>query len=441
LPLLIRKAEEDFSKGSFRSSGLAGALRQPAAEDLRKRYLNAFELILDLTYLLSEVLLNFHRIGDGLGDYGMIRTSTWLHPFLDALQEKVLKLRKNLELISQDVDEALVLAPARGRPAEKPLPSDQMCARGHEALQRSISGRESHAQALSQILEELKARSAPERLPYVRESLGDACLQLQTVFSSTEFRERVGTDAFSALPAIVESVEQLMAFPTESADVMADASAEMPRLAATPELSASEDALPRQENPLAAARPIAPAQDALEKLADAADDQLAISDNVDKDDVADKDDVLKSRTESTTDTLTPPAGLNVLVWRLVSDLHGFRRHDARMLSVAGGQLHIFHRSSRLWVKTVASLEEDVVEHHLLQGGLVLAIFLRRPKTAAFKFGQDSKELKLYFFEFQSRDLALEFKMALGEEKSMGEVTRGRPYRSWGCMSLPQRVRR
>lgn len=39
---------------------------------------------------LSEVMVQFHRISDGLGDFGMIRVSPWLHPVLDSLVEKVL---------------------------------------------------------------------------------------------------------------------------------------------------------------------------------------------------------------------------------------------------------------------------------------------------------------------------------------------------------------
>mmetsp|Transcript_31421 Transcript_31421/g.56974 ORF Transcript_31421/g.56974 Transcript_31421/m.56974 type:complete len:716 (+) Transcript_31421:74-2221(+) len=431
VPLLIRRAEEDFSKRNFRMSGLAGSLRLPAAEDARKRYLKSFEIIFDLTYLLGEVLLNFHRIGDGLGDYGMIRTSIWLHPFLDALSEKVLKLKQNLEVLSQDVDEALVLAPARGKPAEKPLPSDQMCARGHEALQRSISGREGHAQALQQVLEELKTRSAPERLPCVRESLGDACLQLQAVFASREFRERVGSDAFSALPAIIESVDQLTAFPLESDESISPTEASpraAPDASEAPNLGSAEGfaQCPLQENP-AAERPMA-----LEDISKATADES----------VTGCDKAEKPNTEPLQDALTQ-RGLNALVWRLVSDLRGFRRHDARMLSITDRSLHIFHRSSSLWVKTVVCVDEDVVEHSLLQGGLVLAIFLRRPK-AKFKFGQDSKELKLYFFEFPSSELAVEFKKALGEEKNF-EAARSKPEGSsrWlaACMRWPQQTRR
>ena len=34
--------------------------------------------------------MQFHRISDGLGDFGMIKMSPWLHPVLDVLVEKVL---------------------------------------------------------------------------------------------------------------------------------------------------------------------------------------------------------------------------------------------------------------------------------------------------------------------------------------------------------------
>lgn len=49
-------------------------------------------------------------------------------------------------------------------------------------------------------LEELKARSSPDRLPQVMEGIGDACSQLQNVLTSPQFLERVGD--FPELPAL-----------------------------------------------------------------------------------------------------------------------------------------------------------------------------------------------------------------------------------------------
>merc|ERR1719229_805915 len=52
-----------------------------------------------------------------------------------------------------------------------------------------------------QAIEDLKSRSAPERLPSVAGSLGDACKTLQTVLQSPEFRASVG-DSFGDLPPL-----------------------------------------------------------------------------------------------------------------------------------------------------------------------------------------------------------------------------------------------
>merc|ERR1719461_21194 len=74
-----------------------------------------------------------------------------------------------------------------------------MCSRAHGSIERAIMGRECHLQMLLEVLKELRARSAPERLPHVLEGLGDACTQLQTVLNSSYFRARVG-DGFPELP-------------------------------------------------------------------------------------------------------------------------------------------------------------------------------------------------------------------------------------------------
>merc|ERR1712048_1164715 len=39
-----------------------------------------------------------------------------------------------------------------------------------------------------QVIDELKSRSAPERLPHVSEGIGEACANLQSVLSSSEFQ-------------------------------------------------------------------------------------------------------------------------------------------------------------------------------------------------------------------------------------------------------------
>merc|ERR1712048_209790 len=67
--------------------------------------------------------------------------------------------------------------------------------RAHTAIERSVLGQTSQAQVLVQTLDELRNRSAPERLPQVQAALGDSCSQLQHVLKSPAFRLCVG-DAF-----------------------------------------------------------------------------------------------------------------------------------------------------------------------------------------------------------------------------------------------------
>merc|ERR1712187_218008 len=95
-------------------------------------------------------------------------------------------LKSNLEMGNEAVDEIYVLARARGMSIEKPAPSKSMCARAHACIERAVTGRNSHAQALMQVIDELKSRSAPERLPHVSEGIGEACANLQSVLSSAE---------------------------------------------------------------------------------------------------------------------------------------------------------------------------------------------------------------------------------------------------------------
>jgi hypothetical protein len=198
---LVEQVKLEFERGNFKNSGLAGAFRAPARGPLRKLYLNVLELAFDLLYLLGEAFTQFQRISDCLGDYGSIRISAWLHPFLDALSEKVQAFTNNLTQLNGAVDEAYVLARARGKAVEKPAPSNTMCTRAHAAVQRAVLGRSSHAQSLLQTIDALKVRSAPDRLPRVMEGLGDACSALQTVLNSSEFRARIG-ESFPELPPL-----------------------------------------------------------------------------------------------------------------------------------------------------------------------------------------------------------------------------------------------
>eukprot|EP00435_Cladocopium_sp_Y103_P052288 s2358_g16.t1 len=81
LQSLLKEAERCFDAGYFKGSGLVGALRQD--EKQRSKWIQALMITSDIMYLLGEVMVQFHRISDGLGDFGMIRVSPWLHPVLD----------------------------------------------------------------------------------------------------------------------------------------------------------------------------------------------------------------------------------------------------------------------------------------------------------------------------------------------------------------------
>eukprot|EP00438_Fugacium_kawagutii_P009523 Skav209796 [mRNA] locus=scaffold1201:194772:199557:- [translate_table: standard] len=201
----LQRVREEFAAGHFKLSGLAGPFRELKQQESREHFLVAVEALYDLLYLLGEVLLHFHRISDSLGDYGMIRVSLWLHPCLDSVIEKVQRLQTSLKGLNKAVDSELVIAKARGRTVKKPLPSDRMSSRAHAAVERALVGQDCHLSALLHTLEELKTKSSPERLPHVVEGLGDACVQLQNVLTSTQFRARVG-DAFpQTLPSLAVS--------------------------------------------------------------------------------------------------------------------------------------------------------------------------------------------------------------------------------------------
>jgi hypothetical protein len=198
---LLSKVKEEFGKNRFGNSGLAGPFRDGSQGHFRSSYLAGVQAIDELMYLLGVVLVHFQRISEGLGDYGMIRVAPWLHPILEALASKVQTLKGCLEAVNKAVDQELVIAKARGRKVKAPAPTDRQSARAHASIERAVTGRDSHVSALLQLLEDLKARSAPERLPSLMDSLGDACTQLEGVLSSPQFRLCVG-DKFPELPSL-----------------------------------------------------------------------------------------------------------------------------------------------------------------------------------------------------------------------------------------------
>lgn len=353
LPELVAAAEADFLRGSFRYSGLAGPLRLNSRATARKHYLSCVMLIFDISFLLGEVLVQFQRISEGFGDYGMIRSAAWLHPFLEALTEKVMQLRSNLDRLSKEVDDVLVL--------------ERMSKRANEALQRAVSGRDPHVQALLHSLDELKAKSAPDRLPDVTESIMDACESLKAIFASEMFRARIGSEA-EKWPA---------ANRLEPGALQLNDAARLPA-------TATPVALPPHSSSIAL---------------------------VDKQESDRSEFGASPSSESTASTAVSSSeatlGLQAAVWRLVGALSGFRRHDRRSLSIKEGKLLICEPSSCLSVKTEVDICQDIDEQGLCGGGgKMLSLFMRRkPKSSRAGL---ATEKKVYFFEFDSADEARKF---------------------------------
>eukprot|EP00931_Biecheleriopsis_adriatica_P054929 TRINITY_DN32378_c0_g1_i1.p1 TRINITY_DN32378_c0_g1~~TRINITY_DN32378_c0_g1_i1.p1 ORF type:complete len:952 (-),score=170.94 TRINITY_DN32378_c0_g1_i1:82-2898(-) len=200
---LLEVVRKDFAEARFKNSGLAGPFREDNQEDCQKHFLAATEALFELLYLLGEVLIHFHRISDSMGDYGMIRVASWLHPIIESIIDKVKRLKQSLEGVHSAMERAITHAQARGVTVKKPLPTKGMLKRGHDAIERAVVSRDCHANELIQSLEELKRKSATERLPQVYQALGDACAQLQFVLGSSQFRAVVG-ESFPQLPPTVQ---------------------------------------------------------------------------------------------------------------------------------------------------------------------------------------------------------------------------------------------
>jgi hypothetical protein len=201
---LIAHFKDVWAGTSLKGSGLAGSFRkaEEVSKGVRMDYLAAVELLMDLAYLIGEALVQFHRISDGLGDYGMIQVADWLHPFLHALGQKVLKLKTKLESLNKAVDDCLVVKKWSGYAVEKPTPSERMGQRASMAIERAVNQSSNHAQLLLERIEELRQKSSKDRLPEVKAKLCDACKQLDAVFKSSQFRACVGDSFPTDLPQL-----------------------------------------------------------------------------------------------------------------------------------------------------------------------------------------------------------------------------------------------
>merc|ERR1740121_3583002 len=116
---------------------------------------------------------------------------------------KVDRLRSRLEELRDAVDRELVLPLRRKHKVKGPLGSHNQSSRAHACIERAVTGLNSHAHSLLQVLRELKGRSAPERLPHHVDSMADACLQLQDCVGSEQFRRCVGDRVFQGMPPLL----------------------------------------------------------------------------------------------------------------------------------------------------------------------------------------------------------------------------------------------
>lgn len=360
LQSLLKEAERCFDAGYFKGSGLVGALRQD--EKQRSRWIQALIITSDIMYLLGEVMVQFHRISDGLGDFGMIRVSPWLHPVLDSLVEKVLSLKGLLESLNHSLDAAYVLARARGQKVLKPAPSEKMCFRAREAIQRALlAGKGSHADQLLQVADELRARSAPERLPHLAKGLGDATLSLSSVLSSEEFRRHVG-DAFPDLPKLGDCLEAQRGVD-EIRAIEGPRTLEKRR---TP-LAIQDDTSTRTATTVSAIQSFASERSC-------------------------------SSCCSNTLNVSEPLGLVMKfeVYRLLNNT----RHDCRSIELHSGQLLIYDKNSTSQVKYVVQIP-DGMDRVLLKSDVILEMSFTVPPAAAKK-GMKQKD---YIFEFISAEEA------------------------------------
>jgi len=283
----------------------------------------------------------------------MIRMAPWLHPFLAALLEKVQKMKNNIENLNKFIDGAFVLARARGIPVDKPAPSALMSTRAHTCMERAVNGRESHLSMLTSVLEDLRARSAPERLPHVIEGLGDACMQLQRVMSSNQFRAVVG-DSFPALAPLGDEDPRRIRVEDFEEDDHSDESDFM----------------------VASFRP--PPADTLTSGGGEA---------------AEKKKESQCRRSS--------SELKTEVYRLAVCSSGYKRHDLRLIVLLKKRLYIYQKSSTTNVKTIVDVETDIIDCTQLPNDVMLLTIRRKtPKGGSQEKG--------YFFQFRVVSMASAF---------------------------------
>jgi len=386
----------EFNRGRFQASGLAGPFREPTLDAARRSFIDACRGAADLVYLLGEVLTQFHRISDGLGDYGMVRVSMWLHPCLDAMKEKTQRIKHALEELNQYVDNELVIARARGRKIKKPAPSECQSSRAHSSISRAVIGRDCHSQALLRVLEELRASSSAERLPHVMEGLGEACVHLRDALSSRQFRLCVGP-GFPELPPL-GTVGGTCGTEVEKVDIR------MRR----PSILELED-ISEADTRSTASRG---------EYSDQMSFAIRPSDDLNgwQEPTGNPERVRSACFAEPLEAPATPVGeLRAMVARLkgTPGPTGKKVHDHRLLLLRGRHLMIYDKNSTETVKTVVNVASDLEECCLLGAG-VLSLQLQRTKPASGLscVGSAALDVKIYHFEFSPPRLAKAFHTAL-----------------------------
>jgi len=357
------------------------------------------------------------------------------------------KVQTHVGRLNDFLEKNLTIARARGQKPPGPQPTNRMCERAHNAIARAVTNRPSHVQSLLQSLEDLRARSAPERLPHLLGSLGDACAQLQMVMNSDEFRARAGDDfpVLAALPGPTEPVGPNLLAVCDAAPYGYPESIEpSPGAARFGREATREEGAVRMLPP----PPIVPAEPStesnpfencsdasnpFEKCSDASNpfekcrdtdlspfprrgsnDSLASSNPFEDDAVVNAADLPRTPARSQPGH---PEEHWADVYRLVLTLggRGWRRHDRRSLLLRDGSLRICSKGSQVAVKSEVSVEMirtcSLVDD---RGSRVIRLVFWRP-VAGDDMGVAAP--KEYAFEFDTASAAAAFHEAIARMRS------------------------
>merc|ERR1719310_15954 len=123
------------------------------------------------------------------------------------MTRKVDTLSSQLQKLRDAVDDELVLPLASG--VKGPLGSEKQRHRAFERMKRAVgavgdAGPHSHVRKVLKSLQELKDRSAPERLPHHVDSMAKAFVELQDCLGSDQFHRCVGDTLFRDMPPLLK---------------------------------------------------------------------------------------------------------------------------------------------------------------------------------------------------------------------------------------------